>query len=130
MGFVTSEPLPLAQRIGIKLARTEQTVMSFGRSRCTAPSMAASSISAFESGRPEVSRLSSADHSGVRSPTYLIGREPVIRMSTSLLALCCQSGLEATLETPIRARSRSKGSRSRRMSPLLMARFTSPSIAP
>jgi hypothetical protein len=27
---------------------------------------------------------------------YLIGREPVMRMSTSLLALCCQSGPDAT----------------------------------
>jgi len=25
---------------------------------------------------------------------YLIAREPVIRMSTNLLALCCQSGLD------------------------------------
>ena len=30
-------------------------------------------------------------------------------MSTSLLALCCQSGLDATLATPTRARSRSVG---------------------
>src|SRR5262249_14255848 len=42
----------------------------------------------------------------------LPGREPVMRISTSLLALCRQSGVDATLETPIRARSRSKGSRS------------------
>jgi hypothetical protein len=56
---------------------------------------------------------------------YLAGREPVMRMSTSLLALCCQSGLVATLATPISARSRSIGSRSLRMSPLFIARFTS-----
>src|SRR6202007_1101723 len=55
---------------------------------------------------------------------YLAGREPVMRMSTSLLALCCQSGLVATLATPISARSRSIGSRSLRMSPLFIARFT------
>jgi hypothetical protein len=61
---------------------------------------------------------------------YLTGREPVIRISTSLLALCCQSGLDATWETPISARSRSNGSRSLRMSPLLIARFTRLSIAP
>src|ERR1700686_629796 len=61
---------------------------------------------------------------------YLIGREPMMRISTSLLALCCQSGPDATLETPIRARSRSNGSRSLRMSPFLIARFTSASIAP
>jgi hypothetical protein len=61
---------------------------------------------------------------------YRIGREPVMRMSTSLLALCCQSGPDATWETPISARSRSNGSRSLRMSRLLMARFTSASIAP
>jgi hypothetical protein len=42
----------------------------------------------------------------VTSVVYLIGREPVMRMSTSLLALCCQSGPDATLETPISARSR------------------------
>jgi hypothetical protein len=61
---------------------------------------------------------------------YFIGPEPLIRMSTSLLALSCQSGPDATLETPIRARSRSNGSRSLRMSPLFMAVFTSASIAP
>jgi hypothetical protein len=66
-----------------------------------------------------------ASLSKVRQTDYLIGREPVIRMSTSLLALCCQSGLDATLETPISARSKSNGSRSLRMSQLLMARFTS-----
>jgi|SRR5580658_4988711 hypothetical protein len=60
---------------------------------------------------------------------YLAGREPVIRMSTSLLALCCQSGLVFTLATPISARSRSIGSRSLRMSPVLIARFTSARIA-
>ena len=31
---------------------------------------------------------------------YLAGCEPVMRISTSLRALCCQSGLEATFETP------------------------------
>jgi len=61
---------------------------------------------------------------------YFIGREPLIRMSTSLLALSCHSGPVATLETPISARSRSNGSRSLRMSPLFMAVFTSASIAP
>jgi hypothetical protein len=65
-----------------------------------------------------------------RLPAYLIGREPVMRMSTSLLALCCQSGPDATWETPISARSRSNGSRSLRMSRLSIARFTSESIAP
>jgi hypothetical protein len=58
------------------------------------------------------------------------GREPVIRISTSLLALCCQSGLVDMLETPMRARRRSIGSKSFRMSPLLIARFTSARIAP
>ena len=38
-----------------------------------------------------------APSSGTESPgAYFAGREPVIRMSTSLLALCCQSGLDAT----------------------------------
>ena len=59
---------------------------------------------------------------GIRA--YFGGRDPVIRMSTSLLALCCQSGLDATWATPTRARSRSSGSRSLRMSPLRIARFT------
>jgi len=64
------------------------------------------------------------------SCVYLIVREPVMRMSTSLLALCCQSGPDATWETPISARSRSNGSRSLRMSPLFIARLTNESIAP
>jgi hypothetical protein len=60
---------------------------------------------------------------------HLIGREPITRMSTSLLALCCRSGLAATLATPIRALSRSMGSRSLRISPLFIARFTRARIA-
>src|SRR6266542_2928638 len=56
--------------------------------------------------------------------SYMIEREPVIRISTSLLALCRQSGPDAILETPIRARSKSNGSRSPRISPLLIARPT------
>jgi hypothetical protein len=40
---------------------------------------------------------------------YLAGREPMMRISTNLLALACQSGAVATLETPIRARSKSMG---------------------
>ncbi len=53
-----------------------------------------------------------------------------MRMSTSLLALWGQSGTEETLETPTRARSRSSGSRSERMSPLAIARSTRERIAP
>jgi len=60
---------------------------------------------------------------------YRMGLEPVTRISTSLLALCCQSGLVVTLATPTRARSRSIASRSFRMSPLLIARFTRERIA-
>jgi hypothetical protein len=41
------------------------------------------------------------------SRVYLTGREAVMRMSTSLRTLCCQSGPDATFETPIGARSRS-----------------------
>ena len=41
------------------------------------------------------------DKSCAEYRVYLTGREPEIRMSTSLLALCCQSGLDATWETPI-----------------------------
>jgi hypothetical protein len=33
MGFMTSEPMPLAHRMGIKLAKTAGTVMGLGRSR-------------------------------------------------------------------------------------------------
>jgi predicted DsbA family dithiol-disulfide isomerase len=61
---------------------------------------------------------------------YATGREPRMRISTSLFALCFQSGPDATLETPIRARSRSSGSRSGRMSPLSIARSTNAFIAP
>ena len=41
MGFITSEPMPVSHRIGARLASTAQTVISLGRRRCTAPSMAA-----------------------------------------------------------------------------------------
>ena len=60
---------------------------------------------------------------------YLIGREPMIRISTSLLALCRQSRLDEMKPTPTRALSRSPGSTSLRTSPLLMARFTNARIA-
>jgi len=43
----------------------------------------------------------------LREAVYLSGREPAMSMSTSLLALCCQSAPEPTCETPISARSRS-----------------------
>ena len=45
MGFITSDPTPVSHRIGARLARTAATVISFGRKRWTAPSMAACSIS-------------------------------------------------------------------------------------
>ena len=61
--------------------------------------------------------------------SYFPGRDPVMRISTSRLALCCHSGLVATFDTPISARSRSIGSRSLRISPLLIARFTKARIA-
>jgi len=38
IGFITSEPIPVTHWIGIRLARTAETVISFGWSRCTAPS--------------------------------------------------------------------------------------------
>jgi len=65
-----------------------------------------------------------------RIPPSHTGRDPVIRMSTSRRALACHPGPDATCETPTSARNRSKGSRSLRMSPFLIARFTSASIAP
>jgi hypothetical protein len=46
IGFMTSEPMPDSQRIGARLARTAHTVMSFGRKRWTAPSIAAASTNA------------------------------------------------------------------------------------
>src|SRR6266436_3898999 len=55
IGFITSEPMPDSHRIGTRLARTAQTVMSFGRKRWTAPSMAASSTSAFVNVLPDCS---------------------------------------------------------------------------
>jgi len=66
---------------------------------------------------------------GLNPRTYFAGREPAMRISTNLLALGCQSGADATLETPIRARSKSTGSRSLRISPLSTPRFTSARIA-
>src|ERR1035438_5375446 len=77
----------------------------------------------------EEARMSTARDWVRRDAVYLNGREPAMRMSTSLLALCCQSAPEPTCETPISARSKSDASRSLRRSPLLLARFTSPSIA-
>ena len=38
IGFITSEPIPLSNRIGMRLASTAVTVISFARSRYTAPS--------------------------------------------------------------------------------------------
>jgi len=43
---------------------------------------------------------------------YAVGREPAMRICTSLLALSGQSGTDETLETPTSARSKSSGSRS------------------
>jgi hypothetical protein len=65
-----------------------------------------------------------------KTPHFLLGREPLIKISTRRRALACQSGPKTTLETPTRARTKSNGSRSSRISPLAMARFTSNSIAP
>jgi hypothetical protein len=42
MGFITSESMPDAQRMGTRLANTAMTVMSLGRKRCTAPWITAS----------------------------------------------------------------------------------------
>jgi len=59
-----------------------------------------------------------------------IGRDPTISISTSLLRLSPQSGLQATLHAPINARNRSNGTESLRISALSIARFTRESIAP
>ena len=45
IGCMTSDPLPPAHRIGARLIMTTATVINFGLRRCTAPSIAASSIS-------------------------------------------------------------------------------------
>jgi hypothetical protein len=78
---------------------------------------------------PRLNRAEQADRV-LRDAVYSSGREPAMSMSTSLLALCCQSAPEPTCETPISARSRSYASRSLRRSALLLARFTNPLIAP
>src|SRR6185312_6116418 len=49
MGFMTSEPIPVSQRSGARLPSTANTVISTGRRRRTAPSMAAASISSAAS---------------------------------------------------------------------------------
>jgi hypothetical protein len=42
----------------------------------------------------------STDRKGIGAPeVYLIGREPAMRISTSLFALCCQSGPDATRQS-------------------------------
>jgi hypothetical protein len=80
-------------------------------------------------------RLVSVQRPAERKPhkttprAYFAGREPEIRMSTSLLALGCQSGLVVTWATPTRARRRSIGTKSFRTSPLSTARFTRARIA-
>ena len=58
IGFITSEPTPVSHRMGTRLARTTQTVINFGRSRCTAPSITAASMSSCFSGAPDLSRWS------------------------------------------------------------------------
>ena len=60
MGFMTSEPMPVSQKMGTRLAITTLTVISLGRSRWTAPSITAASISSCFSGTPEAKRRSSA----------------------------------------------------------------------
>ena len=67
----------------------------------------------------------SASAWGSRKVNQRTGREPVMRISTSLCALRCQSRLAETLATPTMAQRRSIGSKSLRMSPLLVARRTS-----
>ena len=100
------------------------------RQRPVARLYASANFSVNES--PDGSRRTASGLSTTRelARRFYFGCEPVIRISTSLLALSCQSGPVATLETPISARSRSNGSRSLRMSPLFVAAFTSASIAP
>jgi hypothetical protein len=46
-------------------------------------------------------QISTARDRVLRDADYLRGREPAMRMSTSLLALCCQSVPEPTCDAPI-----------------------------
>jgi hypothetical protein len=57
------------------------------------------------------------DYIGVR--LILTGREPVMRISTSLLALCCQSGLDAALDTPNQGLGMPQNTCDRRQSPVI-----------
>ena len=45
MGFITSDPIRDSHKIGARLNITTATVISLGRRRCTAPSIAAASMS-------------------------------------------------------------------------------------
>ena len=100
-----------------------------GQKTLEAPGSAVTGISpACPSGSTGLDARPLLAHKG-RTPNsscrgHFNGRAPKMRISTSLRALCCQSGLVATLATPIKARSRSMGSRSFRISPLLIARLT------
>ena len=60
IGFITSEPMPDSQKIGTRLARTAQIIINVGRKRWTAPSIAASSTSAFVNAFPDCNLCSSA----------------------------------------------------------------------
>jgi hypothetical protein len=55
IGFITSDPTPVSHKIGTSLARTAATVISLGRRRWTAPSIAACSISTRRKGDPAAS---------------------------------------------------------------------------
>ena len=60
IGFMTSEPVAVDQRIGSRPRTTVETVMSLGRSRSTAPSMAASTSAARVSGPAAAFRRSAS----------------------------------------------------------------------
>ncbi len=60
MRCMTSDPAPLPYMMGSRPARITATVMALGRTRSTAPSRIASTISSDVSGRPCARRALSA----------------------------------------------------------------------
>jgi hypothetical protein len=64
IGFITSEPIPLSHKIGMRLARTAVTVMSFGRNLHCTLNGGSFNVLVFEShaeGETLVERLVEAD---------------------------------------------------------------------
>ena len=84
IGFITSEPIPDSQRVGIRLARTAQTVMSFGRKRWTAPSTAAASTSPSVKGLLGASTASEVDVIGTGGSLSVSQKRPSYSVPVNL----------------------------------------------